>query len=297
MPYTTNPRMPRVRMTAVKLVRAGWSQTEAARHLGYPQGTISKWVKKALANRRLRVIPTRSSRPGHHPRELPPPLVEAIVAERLRHGRCAEVVYEALKEQKVAVSLSSVKRTLRRRGLIKKRSPWKRRHIPFSRPSAEKPGDLVQIDTIHIQMKDGVKFYIYTLIDLYSRLTHAKAVRRINTHASVAFAREAERVAGFSFRVIQSDHGPEFSTWFTENIGVTGIAHRHARVRQSNDNAHIERFNRTIQEECLDFVPKDFFSYRKAIKHYLAYYNRERMHMGIAFLTPFKKVAETIPSY
>ena len=91
--------------------------------------------------------------------------------------------------------------------------------------------------------------------------------------------------------------GRSSQSWFTENIGVMGIAHRHSRVRQANDNAHIERFNRTIEEECLDRVPKDFESYRNAIKNYLVYYNGERMHMGIAFLTPLKKIAETIPSY
>lgn len=77
-----------------------------------------------------------------------------------------------------------------------------------------------------------------------------------------------------------------------------GIGHRHARVRQANDNAHIERFNRTIQEECLDRVPRDFKSYQKAVKKYLTYYNNgARSHMGIDFMTPLQKLAETIPSY
>ncbi len=297
MTYVTNPKMPCVRMDAVKLVRSGWSQSKVARHMGYPQGTVSKWVKRAPANRRLRTIPTKSSKPKHHPKELSPPIVLAIVAEREKHDRCAEVVYQELKNQGIVVSLSSVKRTLERQGLIAKRSPWKRWHSAFLRPIAEKPGDLAQIDTIHVQPRGGIKFYVYTLVDLFSRFAYAKVVWRINTHESLKFVREAEKAAGFSFRTIQSDHGQEFSSWFTENVGVMGIAHRHSRVRQANDNAHVERFNRTIQEECLDRVPKEFFSYRKAIQRYLVYYNRERMHMGINFLTPLKKIAETIPSY
>lgn len=31
---------------------------------------------------------------------------------------------------------------------------------------------------------------------------------------------------------------------------LTCIAIRHTRLGRPNDNAHIERFNRTIQEEC-----------------------------------------------
>lgn len=296
MAYNTNPKMPRVRMDAVRLVRSGWSQAKVARHLGYPQGTISKWVKKAPQDGRKN-IPTMSSRPHHFPHTLAQPIVDAIVLEREKRNRCAEVVHDELKKKDIIVSLSSVKRTLERNGLVKKRSPWKRWHDTFPRPIVEKPGDLVQIDTIHIQPRGEKKFYVYTAIDLFSRFTYAKVVWHINTHESVQFVREAEKAARFSFRTIQSDNGQEFSSWFTENIGVMGIAHRHSRVRKPNDNAHIERFNRTLEEECLDRVPKSFSSYRDAIKTYLAYYNGERSHMGIAFLTPFKKIAETIPSY
>lgn len=98
--------------------------------------------------------------------------------------------------------------------------------------------------------------------------------------------KEAKEKASFEFRMLQSDHGSEFSTWFTENIGVLGIAHRHSRVRQSNDNAHIERFNRTIQEECLDEVLQFPDLFRKAIREYLPYYNNERLHLGIEMRTP-----------
>lgn len=296
MAYNTNPKMPRVRMDAVKLVRSGWSQAKVARHLGYPQGTISKWMKKAPKDGRKN-IPTISSRPHHSPRALPQPIVDAIVLEREKRNRCAEVVHDGLKKRNIVVSLSSVKRTLEREGLIKKRSPWKRWYDIFPRPVAEKPGDFVQTDTIHIQPRGERKFYVYTAIDLFSRFTYAKVVWRINTHESLRFVQGAQRAAGFPFLVIQSDNGQEFSSWFTENVGVMGIAHRHSRVRKPNDNSHIERFNRTVEEECLDRIPKRFSSYGDAIKIYLAYYNGERSHMGINFLTPLKKIAETIPSY
>jgi transposase InsO family protein len=283
-------------MDAVRLVRSGWSQAKVARHLGYPQGTISKWVKRAPSDGRKN-IPTLSSRPHHSPRALPQSIIDAVVLEREKRNRCAEVVHDGLKKKDIVVSLSSVKRTLERQGLIKKRSPWKRWHDTFPRPIAEKPGNLIQIDTIHIQPRGEKKFYVYTAIDLFSRSSYAKVVWHINTHESLRFVQEAERAAGFSFHAVQSDNGQEFSSWFTENIGVMGIAHRHSRVRKPNDNAHIERFNRTLEEECLDRVPKTFSSYRDAITIYLAYYNGERSHMGIAFMTPLKKIAETIPSY
>ena len=47
MPYTTNPKMPKLRAKAVNLViLEGWSIRQVARHFGFNPSTISKWVKK-----------------------------------------------------------------------------------------------------------------------------------------------------------------------------------------------------------------------------------------------------------
>lgn len=86
--------------------------------------------------------------------------------------------------------------------------------------------------------------------------------------------------------MIQTDNGSEFSTWFTHGLLTKKVNHRHSRVRQANDNAHIERFNRTIQEECLDRTFNTLENFRKEIPKYLKYYNTERIHMGIDYQTP-----------
>lgn len=292
MAYSNDPRRPRVRMKAVLLVRKGWSIRKVARHFGFAHSAVSAWVAKAPRDGREN-IPTISSKPKTHPQALKRDTVTAIIDERVAHRRCAEVIHRELANKGVTVSLSSVKRTLKRAWLTKRRSPWKRYHPHVDRPDAAQPGDLVQIDTIHIVPRQGERFYIYTLIDLYSRWAYAKVIDHINTHESVRFVREAQAMASFRFSMLQSDHGSEFSTWFTEQIGVQSMSHRHSRVRQSNDNAHVERFNRTVQEECLDRVPKKPTSYRKAIQVYLPYYNNERLHLGINLLTPLQMVSRS----
>lgn len=293
MAYTTNPKLPGVRMEAVRLVKyRGWSTRQVARHLGYSQSAIVRWCKKDPTGGWQR-IPTKSSRPHSHPKALDRTVVEAVINQRVKHRRCAEVVYQELVNQGVTVSLSSVKRTLQRARLLRERRPWKRYHPYQERPFVEKPGDLVQVDTIHIMTRDNERFYIYTLIDLCTRWAYAKVYARINTHNSLRFIRQAQKEADFSFKMIQTDHGPEFSTWFTEQIKLLSLGHRHSRVRQSNDNAHIERFNRTIQEECLERIYKHPRHYQRAIEDYLPYYNTERLHLGIKLKTP----AEVITSY
>ena len=47
MAYTTNPKLPKARMEAVRLVKyRGWSTRQAARHTGHNQSAIVKWCKK-----------------------------------------------------------------------------------------------------------------------------------------------------------------------------------------------------------------------------------------------------------
>lgn len=215
-------------------------------------------------------------------------MIESIINERMKSRRCAEVIHAQLARDGVTVSLSSVKRTLARTSLLKKRSRWKRPHDATPRPQAQYPGALLEIDTIHFVLPDGSRLYVYTLIDLFSRWTYAAAMERIGAKASVSFLRKARRNAPFSFEVVQTDHGPEFSTWFTHEMQRLNIVHRHARVRQSNDNAHVERFNRTVQEECLDHTAHTLKDFQVALRACLPEYNETRLHLGLSLKTPLE---------
>lgn len=284
MPYTSNPHLPGLRMQAVQLVRRGWSVRRVARHTGFQPSTISRWMKRAPDDAR-KVIPTRSSRPHTHPAALPQNIIDRIVALRLKHRRCAEVIHHLLRQEGIVVSLNSVKRVLRRKDLVKKRSKWKKYHPPVKRPYVASAGDLVQLDTIHIHTFGGKRFYVYTLLDVHSRWAHAKVSPSITAGRTLKFLEEARSKAPFPFRMLQSDHGPEFSKWFTQ---YAKQSHRYSRVRRPNDNAHLERFNRTIQEECLHYLKQKPSVYQRAIERYLPFYNNERPHLSLGMLPPCK---------
>jgi transposase InsO family protein len=287
MAYTSNPHLPKIRREAARLVvEEGWSARKVSRYLGYHHTTIMCWVRYARQYG-IRPIPTQSSKPRRHPRQLSDELVRKIVAKRFELRRCAEVVHFALKEEGVRVSLCSVKRTLDRRGLLKKRSPWKRRHVSVSRPSVEKPGDLVQLDTVHLMRSDGTRVYVFTGLDVHTRFAHAWAFEKANTRTALCFLRRMKKVAPFAMRMLQSDNGSEFSTSFSERAR---IEHRHSRVRRPNDNAHLERFNRTIQEGCLDALPRDTKVINKNLPKWLRYYNEKRHHFGLNLKTPLQVV-------
>lgn len=292
MAYTTNPFAPRARRDAVSLVlKHGLSRAEAARKTGVHRATIGRWIKQQerLYLDRRELIPTLSAAPKTHPNGLPPDIVTAIIRVRRSHNRCAEVVWHELKREGVNVSLSSVERTIRRAGLSRRTSQRKRLHPSVRRPSADAPGDLVQVDTIHFldfrAGKNRQRFYIYTLIDLYSRWAYAEYSPKLRQDTSVAFVMRAQATFGRPFSMVQTDNGPEFSKHFGDMLAWKGIDLRHSRVRQSNDNAHIERFNRTVQDECLSRYPIPEQA-QERLTPYLEYYNDARLHISINYQTP-----------
>lgn len=294
MPYTNNPNLPRIRMEAVKLVRSGWSTVKVARYTGYSQSAIVKWVKRASLDRRARVIPTQSSRPEYHPKTLSRETVEAVIQYRKKYIRDAFFIHHILQRDGIEISLSSVKRILRRNEMSRF-SKWKKWHTYPPRPMPESPGTLVEIDTIHDGSGQGA-MYIYTLLDVCSRWAYAVPSLAINTHRSLGFVNAARGASSFSFSTLQSDHGSEFSKWFTKRILERGMSHRHSRIRTPNDNAHLERFNRTIQDECISRVSRSMKVWQREIPEYLHYYNTERPHMGLNMKTP-TDIIKTIPSY
>lgn len=289
MPYTMNPYLPKLRAQAAMLVRSGQSIRAVSRHLGVHASTVLRWVRKAPIEGRVFAIATRSSRPHHHPQALDRTIIDRIIALRAARGRCAEVLHAHLRKEGVAISLSTVKRTLAREGLLRKRSPWKHTHQPGVRPVPETPGILVEMDTVHLWESRWRRTYVLTLVDVYSRWASAWAVPRLTAPAAVRAVARAREQASFPFTCIQTDHGLEFSTHFTRRLQVWAIRHRHCRIRKPNDQAHIERFNRTLQDE----LRSDIIRYRTnlpmlnhSLQDYLAYYNTERLHLGIGCQTP-----------
>ena len=131
------------------------------------------------------------------------------------------------------------------------------------------------------------RLYVFTLLDVHSRWAYAKAYAKVKAGNTLLFVKEAQKKAPFLFDHLQTDHGPEFGKWFVRQVR---IRHRHSRVRRPNDNAHLERFNRTIQEECLDKLPGDVRAINRALPKYLEYYNDERLHLGINLKTPSQVV-------
>ncbi|MDQ3098525.1 MAG: DDE-type integrase/transposase/recombinase [bacterium] len=271
-----------------------YTQAQAARKYGVVRSTIGKWIKRAPNDHRL-FIETRSSAPKRSGQALSNAVVDRIIQLRLEHNRCAPIIHAQLKNEGIVVSLSSVERTLRRQGLTRK---GKRRasfyKTALKRPLADAPGALVEVDTVHISRPDNSRYYIFTVLDVYSRMAYAYYSPRLTQGGSITAIQQAQERFGFTFKMIQTDNGPEFKDYVTQKLGDLNIKMRHSRVRKPNDNAHLERFNRTLQEECFTISRPNEDTIQKQINEYLEYYNTVRLHFGINCLTPRQFVSKLL---
>lgn len=205
--------------------------------------------------------------------------------------RCAEVVWHHVTQVLgVTVSLSSVRRILWRHHCFDGARKKRVRPDNPKRPQATRPGELVQTDTVHhVDPHTGRRLYYYTVIDLYTRMTHVTLAPRLGAGLAARAVLEAQRQWSFAIAMVQSDNGPEYSRFYEQQMQRAGIQTRHSRLHRPNDNAHIERFNRTLQEECIGqywrtSVP--LARQREKLSRYVDYYNTERVHLGIQLRTP-----------
>lgn len=236
-------------------------------------------------------IPSLSAAP-RSPHTLSDDLVQLVLDVRDQLKRCAEVIWHYINSFLcIKISLSSVRRILKRNGKMKKpKFHRNRQYKGIPRPEVLAPGDLVEIDTIHLfNPISKQKRYIYTVIDLYTRMAYARVYKELKPINSLNTILEAEEYFGFKFKMVQSDNGLEFARYFETRLESKGIKIRHTRLGRPNDNAHIERFNRTIQEECtgnyyLESEPLKQMDDK--ILSYIDFYNYHRIHLSISYRTP-----------
>lgn len=286
------------------------SVAQVARRFGKDRSTIYRWKKKWDNQQTVLLenvgrpsrplgkvfrwqyvkwdIPTISSAPKTHPNALNGDIVASIMRIRQKKYECAEIIQYKLRKEGVAVSLSSIKRTIRRQELWrrKRRYRWNEK-----RPLPTAPGELVQVDTVHyVNPLNHSKMYIYTVIDLCTRMAYAKISPILTEKGAAETILEAQRFMNFPFKMVQSDNGAEFQTHFQGWLNGKGIKTRHSRVRHPNDDAHIERFNRTLRKECIgQYNPnKDINYIERKLNRFISYYNYDRIHLGIGLKTPYE---------
>lgn len=182
-----------------------------------------------------------------------------------------------------------------RSGRFYEREKRRRRRKRFKRQGGLKPGDLVQVDSI-VYFLNGIRRYLVVGIDLASRFAFAYGYSHLSSRKARDFMEKFREVAPFEVRGVQTDNGSEFLGEFDRYLREVGIEHYFNYPRNPKGNGYVERFNRTLEEDFIDFMEEvlreDLKRFNRGLMEYLIWYNGERPHFGLRNKSPLRWYCE-----
>ena len=173
---------------------------------------------------------------------------------------------------------------------------------PRKRLNREKPEPLAVPDSInqvwsmdfmHDQLSDGRSFRVLNIIDDYNR--EALGIEIDFSLPSERVIRALKQIIEWRGRplAIRCDNGPENISGAIQNWAQqTGIAFQYIQPGKPQQNAYIERFNRTVRYEWLSqYYWKDLDEARDYATQWIWSYNHERPNMALGGITPKQRLA------
>jgi putative transposase len=218
---------------------------------------------------------------------------EVLCADRFGDLAPAQVYATLLDEGVYLCSERTMYRILHERDLVgeRRRGHRRRGHKP-PRVHATGPNQAWSWDISRLRgPKVRVWFYLYVLLDIYSRkivawtVDTAESDRTAKRLIEQACVREGIEPASLT---LHSDRGAQMtSTTIAELLEDLGVTRSLSRPRTSNDNPYSEANFKTAKYRP-DY-PDRFASIDEArawMRRFVVWYNHEHYHSGIAYLHP-----------
>jgi putative transposase len=201
-----------------------------------------------------------------------------------------------LRKLGLRVSPSTIRRILlaNRVGPAPRRSGPSWREFLRQQAASTLACDFFTVETVSLR-----RFYVLFFIELESRRVHLAGC---TTNPTGAWVTQQARNLSFTglferVRFLIHDRDSKFSGAFDEVFRSEGIQVIHTPIRAPQANAYAERFVGTVRAECLDWLLIVGRRHLETVlRIYIAHYNRERPHRGLALLSPDSPNADPQPS-
>jgi putative transposase len=150
------------------------------------------------------------------------------------------------------------------------------------------PGDLIQVDTVHVYPLPGNRRYQFTACDYITKRTARCAAKTITSRSAKKIIDILEERFPFKIKAIQIDGGSEFKKEFELECQKRGITLFVLPPRSPKLNSMVERMQRTSREEIYDIqaVSEDIDEHNRLLEHEDYVYNFIRPHDSLDLLTP-----------
>jgi putative transposase len=275
------------------------------RHFDISPQTFYRW-KRRFNPQDLTTLEDESHRPLKVRTPLTPPaIVDKILALRSKYPRWGkDKLVILLRREGLQVSTSTVGRVLKRlqdRGVLveplnvrlaraARRRRWKPRYA-MRKPegySINGPGDLIQVDTVHLRFSNSAIRYQFSSRDAISRWDCCRAYRNASSFAASLFLEYMEKKFPFPIRAIQIDGGSEFKKHFEASCRDRNIRLFVVPPRSPKLQGCVERSNRTHREEFYEVeeIAVLLEDHNRQLEEWNKTYNFIRPHQSLNYRTP-----------
>ena len=279
---------------------------------GVDRKLISRWRQRLRASGgRLAALVPYSTRPFHL-RHSPVPLeiVEFIRVMRENHPRIGKeklkVLLDRFCQQRGIrpVSVSTIGNIISRHKFFYQPSgrvyhnpdsKWaqrrgQRRRNRIRYPIRPREAGHIVADVVELVIA-GVRFYFYSAIDAQTKFALTLLYSRLTARDMRDFYLRFKQVYPGRIKSWQSDNGKENLGEFDEQLRKDGVEHYFSYPRCPKINTYIERYNRTIQEEFINYhldALTDPARFNHLLADYLVFYNTERPHISLGLKSPME---------
>lgn len=267
------------------------------------RSTIFNWKKQLTsAHGHIGALSNKSRAPKKRRHRISNPVLEDKIIElRTLYPNIGKTqIYHQIKHT-IKTSESTVGRTLKD---LKKQNK-----LPLRGTKPEKPKKIIhrkrrtqkvgfEIDTV-VRHVDGIKWYFVNALNIVDR----KGFSYATTSHSSGESSEIFKQIDIHISQVQTDNGSEFLDHFHRYCEEHHIEHYFIYPRTPKQNAFIERFNRTLEDEFIKWqrqVMCDRYNLpllRQKLSEYMQYYNNTRPHTSLAFLPPMVYARKQLESH
>jgi transposase InsO family protein len=281
---------PEIRSFLMGLHAQGRSLSDLSREFEIPREVLSRWWQRVTAEGLSGLTP-RSRRP-HRSRAIRPAVVRRIL--QLRRRRLGPARIAVL----VGVSATTVHRVLLRHGQARLPRP---RRPPAQRYEKSRPGELLHLDIKLLPALRNARYdYEFAAVDDYSREAVVTITTEQTSVAATAFLEHVVATLPYPIEALLTDNALAFTmrharhaqrqTRFEQACRSLGIVHHLLRPRRPQSNGKVERFFRTVDDECLALQGRWTFGHRtRAVERFVWFYNHERPHLSLNGMTPVQR--------
>jgi transposase InsO family protein len=281
---------PEIRSFLMGLHAQGRSLSDLSREFEIPREVLSRWWQR-LATDGLGGLAPRSRRPKRSPATAQRVVRRILQLRRRRLGPARIAVL-------VGVSAKTVHRVLTRHGQARLPRPTR---PPARRYEKSRPGELLHVDIKLLPaLRDARYDYEFAAVDDFSREAIVAITTEQTSAAATTFLEQVVRDLPYRVEAVLTDNAFAFTmrralhrdrlTRFEQACRSLGIVHHLLRPRRPQSNGKVERFFRTVDDECLALQRRWTFGHRnRAVKRFVWFYNHERPHLSLNGMTPVQR--------